>query len=205
MVYINESFFRELKELEEDFRNDAHKVKWAIDKTVLGYALVALGEAQGMSRGLVDPTQSRSHATLVPRTGVRMARSNLLHTKVGLIVGASPLMTRGAWTIPVRRITQDYYHGWKHKKLGNARYMVYNASREAYFIEFGINHQATGLVGSNGVRVRVRRPVMKLAVIKALNFARATHFDMNIISQTFAKSSGMYHSPDLLPYNKVSN
>src|SRR5580765_2151312 len=49
-----------------------------------------------------------------------------------------------AWKLPVRRITGAYLEGWKVKRKGKAYYILYNASREAYFIEFGINWLGEG-------------------------------------------------------------
>jgi len=63
-----------------------------------------------------------------------------------------------AWRIPVRRITQHYFFGWKVRRLGTATWQLYNDSREAYFIEFGI-HQSNA---------RIRRPIRKLSLRKTL-------------------------------------
>jgi hypothetical protein len=79
-----------------------------------------------------------------------------------------------AWKLPVRRITGKYYRGWKVKRLAPAVWIVYNDTREAYFIEYGINHIGSSYVsGRGGARYaknsrRVRRPVRKLALIKTL-------------------------------------
>lgn len=71
-----------------------------------------------------------------------------------------------AWQLPVRRITQAYYLGWKLRKVGPAIYQVYNDSREAYFIEFGINWR--------GGNRRVRRPVRKLATRQMMTYMAST-------------------------------
>ena len=71
-----------------------------------------------------------------------------------------------AWRTPdqgIRRITQNYYLGWKVRKLGFGDYLLYNSSREAYYIEFGISQ--VGFGGTRSVpRRRIRRPVSKLSV-----------------------------------------
>jgi hypothetical protein len=69
-----------------------------------------------------------------------------------------------AWKIPVRRITERYFYGWKVRRRGIAVWEVYNDSREAYYIEYGIS-----LSGR-----RVRRPILKLAVRRTLDYMRAT-------------------------------
>lgn len=79
-----------------------------------------------------------------------------------------------AWKLPVRRITGKYYSGWKVKRIAPGAWIVYNDSREAYFIEYGINHVGSSYVSGRGGKVyaknsrRVRRPVRKLALLKTL-------------------------------------
>lgn len=74
--------------------------------------------------------------------------------------------TELAWQLPVRRITESYYLSWKLRRVSPAVYQVYNDSREAYFIEFGINWLGAGR--------RVRRPVRKLATIKMMRYMQST-------------------------------
>lgn len=72
-----------------------------------------------------------------------------------------------AWRSPdqgIRRITQRYYLSWKIRKRKEAVWQLYNDSREAYFIEFGIH---TSLA-------RIRRPVRKLSLRKTMDFMMAT-------------------------------
>lgn len=80
-------------------------------------------------------------------------------------------MTRAAWKIPVRRITQRYYKGWKVKRLAPGVWMLFNDSREAYFIEFGIHPGSTRASDKGTIYdARVRRPIRKLSLIKTLRF-----------------------------------
>jgi hypothetical protein len=69
-----------------------------------------------------------------------------------------------AWKVPVRRITEDYFYGWKVRRLSLGTWQLYNDSREAYFIEFGIH------VGG----ARVRRPIRKLSLLKTLRALEST-------------------------------
>jgi hypothetical protein len=70
-----------------------------------------------------------------------------------------------AWKVPVRRITGTYYSSWKVRRaLGG--WQLYNDSREAYFIEFGINWRGQGR--------RVRRPIRKMSLRKTLQFMMTT-------------------------------
>jgi hypothetical protein len=64
-----------------------------------------------------------------------------------------------AWKLPVRRISEKYYLGWKVRRLGMGVWQLYNDSREAYYIEFGIHT-------SNR---RVRRPIRKLSLRRTLD------------------------------------
>lgn len=87
---------------------------------------------------------------------------------------------KAAWKTPVRRITGRYYKGWKTKRLKLGLWMVYNDSREAYFIEYGIHPTGTKTEtpGGNTFTMRVRRPIGKISVIKTLRFA-----DMSRVSE----------------------
>lgn len=76
-----------------------------------------------------------------------------------------------AWKIPVRRITERYFYGWKVRRLGHGIWMLYNDSREAFFIEFGISNVA-------GTNRRVRRPIRKLTqrqTLEAMMRTKAYH------------------------------
>lgn len=99
-----------------------------------------------------------------------------------------------AWKVPVRRITGAYFLGWEVQHLSLGVWALTNNSREAYFIEFGINHTITGAVGPNGMRVRIRRPIMKLACLEAIKIARESNAVMNEFV-TMVAPSGLYQSP----------
>lgn len=70
-----------------------------------------------------------------------------------------------AWKIPVRRITGRYYLGWKVRPVPGG-WQLYNDSREAFFIEFGINWLGEGR--------RVRRPVQRLSLKKTMETMQTT-------------------------------
>jgi hypothetical protein len=81
-----------------------------------------------------------------------------------------------AWRTPeqgIRRITGEYYVRWRVRQIRPAVWQLYNDSREAYFIEFGISR-----VGFSGERTvparRIRRPVRKLSLIKTLEHMMRT-------------------------------
>lgn len=85
-----------------------------------------------------------------------------------------------AWKIPVRMISTRYFRGWKIKRLAPGIWMVYNDSREAYFIEFGIH------IGSN----RVRRPVRKLSLIWTLRWAERSRIYHRVWDDVFMPRRG---------------
>lgn len=101
-----------------------------------------------------------------------------------------------AWKLPVRRITGKYYHGWKVKRLAPAVWIVYNDSREAYFIEYGINRFGSDYVSGRGGRQyaknsrRVRRPVRKLALIKTLRAMDRAHVGHRVWEVIWAPFKG---------------
>jgi len=71
-----------------------------------------------------------------------------------------------AWKLPVRRISERYYKGWRVRKIRLANYQSYNRSREAYYIEYGIH----GWAGAQARRIR--RPVNKLAYLRLVRAMR---------------------------------
>jgi hypothetical protein len=83
-----------------------------------------------------------------------------------------------AWRLPVRRISGRYYMGWKVKQRGYANWILYNDTREAYYIEFGINWRGAGR--------RVRRPVRKLSLRQTLEFMMTTQAYHRVWAEIFS-------------------
>lgn len=81
-----------------------------------------------------------------------------------------------AWKLPVRRITGRYYLGWKVRPVAGG-WQLYNDSREAFYIEFGINW-----LGGNR---RVRRPVQRLSLKKTMEYMQSTQAYHRIWSEIF--------------------
>jgi hypothetical protein len=81
-----------------------------------------------------------------------------------------------AWKIPVRRISSRYYLGWKVRPVSGG-WQLYNDSREAYFIEFGINWLGGGR--------RVRRPVQRLSLKKTMDYMASTQAYHRIWSEIY--------------------
>jgi len=113
------------------------------------------------------PNQARK---VVGDLARRMALVNQMHARRMSFGPHDPYQRspEEAWRMPnagIRRITQNYYFGWKVKYSGPGWWTLYNDSREAYFIEFGIHT-------SNR---RVRRPVRKLSQLKTLRWMMSTH------------------------------
>ena len=92
-----------------------------------------------------------------------------------------------AWKVPVRRITGRYFFGWKVKRRGLGHYEMYNDSREAFFIEFGIHRNpATGQPASR----RIRRPIMKLSFMETVRFLAKTHVYHRVWSSIYFPPPG---------------
>jgi hypothetical protein len=70
-----------------------------------------------------------------------------------------------AWRVPVRRITEKYFLGWKTKRITQGVWEVYNDSRAAFYVEYGIHVSGD----------RVRRPVRKMALRKTMEAMMRTH------------------------------
>jgi hypothetical protein len=70
--------------------------------------------------------------------------------------------------IPVQRITGTYYAGWQIRRLGLARWLVFNDSKEALLIETGMFQ-------------RVRRPILKLSIISMLKFMEGTRTEQRFV------------------------
>lgn len=99
-----------------------------------------------------------------------------------------------AWRTPsegIRRISQNYYLGWKVKSSGPGSWMVYNDSREAYFIEFGISMVGWG-VNRHVPQGRIRRPVNKLSGRRTIEWAIRTDGMENRIWTEIYRGNGRY-------------
>lgn len=90
-----------------------------------------------------------------------------------------------AWRVPVRRISETYFNSWKVRQAGRGTWLLYNDSREAYFIEFGISR-----VGFGGTRTvpgrRIRRPINKLSMRATLFTLMRTQAYHRIFTNVFA-------------------
>lgn len=69
-----------------------------------------------------------------------------------------------AWQIPVRRITSRYHQGWRVQRVMRGVWRVYNDTREAWYIEYGIHTSPR----------RVIRPVRRRALLLTLKFVDQT-------------------------------
>jgi len=87
-----------------------------------------------------------------------------------------------AWRIPVRRISGRYFYGWKVKRVSMGVWMLYNDSREAYFIEYGIHRQPGSEIVSSR---RIRRPIRKLSLRRTLEAMMRTKAYHRIWAEIF--------------------
>ena len=134
MISIHPIMFEQLEERILEAKLMPSRMIPALDILCHIMAITNQGIAQDMSAGPYDPTEARPEL---------------------------------AWRTPeqrIRRISEKYYLGWKVRRLGIGKWMLYNDSREAFFIEFGIHPSPR----------RVRRPVRKLSLIKTLKALSTT-------------------------------
>lgn len=73
-----------------------------------------------------------------------------------------------AGRIPVQRITGAYFAGWQVRRVGQARYLITNSSKEAYLIETGLYQ-------------RTRRPILKMSLIAMLKFMEASRTEQRFL------------------------
>lgn len=163
--YSSRAFFEPTP---ETFRGLEEAIRWAelevprniqkaMNELVFHMALLNQDIARKMSFGVLDPQQTGVHHQLTGRKFI-----------AGTSGPATPepqyKVSQLAWKIPVRRITQKYYLGWKVRQLKYAVWQLYNDSREAYYIEFGIHTSLR----------RVRRPIRKLSLRKTMEIMLTT-------------------------------
>ena len=172
------------------------RVRLGLDLLAGIVAHIILGLAQKFSAGPWDRGQVGYKAQTIGRAGVGahygvgsgfLPRGGTLHHTRGGAGYRTQTLSTGAWKIPVRRITGAYWSGWYSERLGFGHWVVGNHSREAYFIEFGINPRS--------VR-RVRRPILKMAVIAALEWIKTTNPDARMVQAAW--SSVSTGSPELI-------
>jgi hypothetical protein len=145
---IEQDTFVDLENLIVELETAGKRIKPAMNDLCKVLAFVGLAQAQKRSRGIVDPRQTSSTVTVRPGT-----------SRVGYTPGRS--LSSQAWKIPVRRITGAYYRGWRVNRVTMGVWEVFNESREAYFIEYGIHTSGR----------RVRRPIAKLSLLATIRFA----------------------------------
>jgi hypothetical protein len=108
-----------------------------------------------------------------------------------------------AWRLPVRRISQRYYLGWKVKQRDLGWWILFNDSREAYFIEYGISRvgYTWAIAGQPQQRLgprrtperRIRRPVRKLSLRRTMEYMLRTAAYHRIWCEIYAGPTGRGH------------
>jgi hypothetical protein len=139
----------------------------------------------GISRGMIHDMDGLMEDLRFNQKQFRTAEDLLVRMLAMLHKGLAEQKSRGmvtptgvggaAWGIPVRRISGAYYEGWKVRRIGPSMWMTYNDSREAFFIEFGINPRSSNAV---------RRPILKMSSIATLRYIQRTR-----LIEKFAKAT----------------
>jgi hypothetical protein len=81
----------------------------------------------------------------------------------------------GAWTVPVRRITNVAYQGWRVRQVAFGAWEVFSESRDAYMVEFGISRSGNA----------IRRPILRMSGVATLRMIQRTQFGNRIMAGTF--------------------
>lgn len=171
-VGITTNMFDAVEEFLQDFRHSMLNWQYGEQALVMLLAKTSQGFAQQMSRG---PNVGPSGGSQMELTGRRFVVDS------SGTATPSPQWRGQAWRIPVRRITSRYYQGWKVRRIAPNIWELYNESREAYFIEFGIHPTSP---------YRVRRPVRKMAALKTIRFAQQTKAGHRILDSVFGNPPG---------------
>lgn len=190
--WVNPKFFEDIDRFIQQNNYSRHVLNAKMDQLAHLMAITCLAFAQGKSHGPLDRS-ARSGGALGAQS------RSLGHGQFDIAINAQrkhframavKSFNRGslAWRIPVRRISQVYFYAWFAHRLNRGHWETANFSREAFFIEFGINHDrlgATGLKDSAGNRVRIRRPIMKLSLLATLRYIEGTGVERRIMQQIF--------------------
>ena len=92
---------------------------------------------------------------------VVIVRSEAMKQSFGPVAARQRSNPALAYRIPVQRITGAYYAGWYVRRRGHGRWVVGNATKEAYLIETGLFQ-------------RVRRPILKNSAINMLRLLQTS-------------------------------
>jgi hypothetical protein len=136
----------DMEELIQSVKTGSREFEFAMNVAAQMMAKLTQGHAQRLYRG--------------PRTRPEAARQGL---------GAKP------WTIPVRRLTERTYRGWRVKRLRFGAWEVFNEERGAYMVEFGV------VRGGGGQK----RPILKMSGNAAMEMAMRSKLGNRIYGQTF--------------------
>jgi hypothetical protein len=90
----------------------------------------------------------------------------MAHKGIAQQKSRGPLRGDKAWVIPVRRIEEEYYHGWRARRITLGAWEVFNPVPHAFFIEHGINPRATGEA--------VPRPILRQSGVETVRFVART-------------------------------
>lgn len=144
LVGIGPEMFEDIERFIEDNRHSQRRFNRGINVLAMLLAEKTRGEAQKLSRGRLVMTE----------TGKKSSPTKW-----------NP--ARRPFGYPVDRWTGEYFKGWKTQYVGIGKYMCYNDSGHAVFVELGINPRSRYA----GFR---RRPVMKLSVRNMLRGLQGT-------------------------------
>jgi len=122
---------------------------------------------------------------ILARFGVMLAGAYAQKYSAG--VHKHPGDTARSWIMPVPRITNRYFLGWRVARVRQGTWMLTNDSREAYYIEYGIHRNPhTGQVAPR----RIRRPIFKLSFLRMMEAFQETAVAHRIWSDILVPKPG---------------
>lgn len=143
----------------------AATAKWAMGQTMPNQFAISRKTFEQLEDWIRDNEASAEKAKLGLDTLVRLCilvvKAEAQKRSMGPVAPRRRSNPALAYRIPVQRITGRYFAGWTVRRVRFGAWVIYNETRAAYVIEFGIGQ-------------RVRRPVLKLSVLAMLKFVQST-------------------------------
>lgn len=164
---ISHKTFEELDTLISSLRTGSREFQFSMSTAAQLMAKTTQAHAHRLMRGPQSNPQDARRGSQAVASGM----SQIGSTRSTYTGGPRP------WTIPVRRITGRTYRGWRVKPFGFGAWEVFNEERGAYMVEFGI------VRGGHGIR----RPILRMSGIHALNMARETGMGKRLFGTTFGQ------------------
>jgi hypothetical protein len=143
----------------------AATAKWATGHTLPNQFAISRRTFESLEQWIRDneasAVKARTGLDTLVRLCILVVKAEAQKRTMGPVAPGRRSNPALAYRIPVQRITGRYFAGWTIRRMRFGAWMIYNESRAAYVVEFGIGQ-------------RVRRPILKMSVIGMLKFVQTT-------------------------------